>query len=198
MMRQVVSLIVLFTISFSCRFSEVEVDSDYSYTGKFHRYKTFSFVKNQTFRGADEDKELIEQNIGRILQSWGYKQKENRPDFLISYDFFYDDVTLLGYHQPDFHYWVKSRFGSELIEQAADTLSQEEEVRRRDERYNEANMKLNQGTIYVTFLDRKRDASVWQGYASGVFSGDIQNNERKLRAAIIRILDQFRLISVST
>lgn len=190
-----IALIIMIS---SCRFTEVEVESDYSYTGKFNRYKTFSFVENQTFSGAEEEKGLIEHNISRILQSWGYKYKENRADFLICYDFYFDDVNMRGYNQPEFHRWVKSRFGNELLtpQSEADSLSKVEEVRRRDEKYNSATMSLKEGTIFITFLDRKRDQSVWQGYASGVFGDDVYHNERKMRAAIIRILDEFRLITL--
>lgn len=197
-MKKIIYIIAVVFVSFSCRFSEIEVDSDYSYSGKFHKYKTFSFVSNQTFRGEAEDKELIEKNISRILSSWGYKAKERKPDFLICYNFFYEDVELVGYNQPDFHYWVQSRFGKEILHQSADTLSSEESIRRRDEQYSEADMSLDEGSLYVTFIDYKKDQSVWQGYASGVFGGDVQQNERKMRAAIVRILDQFRLISINT
>lgn len=192
-------LLILFAfILFSCRFSEIEVDSDYSYAGKFHRYKTFSFVDNQTFDGKTEEKELIEYNITRILESWGYKHKEGKTNFLINYDFYFEDVKMRGYNQPEFHYWVQSRFGKDLTVLKKDTVEEDSPyVRRRDEQYNSSKMSLSQGTIYVTFLDRKRDQSVWQGYASGVFGGDINNNERTIRAAIIRILDEFRLVTPS-
>lgn len=180
----------------SCRFSEVEVESDYSYSGKFNRYKTFSFVNNQNFDGSEEDKKLIEHNITRILESWGYRYKEKKSSFLIFYNFYYDDVVMRGYNQPKFHYWVQSRFGRDLKVHPRDTLNDDDdEVRRRDEQYNSAKLSLREGTIYVTFLDRKRDQSVWQGYASGVFGGEQVKNERAMRNAIIRILDEYRLIT---
>ncbi len=198
---KVIGYILVLLSAFSCRFAEVEVDSDYSYAGKFHRYKTFSFVDNQTFKGLERDESLIEHNITRVLESWGYRYKESRADFMISYHFFFEDVKIVGYRQPQFHFWVKSRFGNEFVAASADSLAVNdpllpgEDVKRRHEKYNSASMELNEGTIFVTFLDRKKDQSVWQGYASGVFGGDVQNNERKVRAAVIRILDQFRLVS---
>ena len=191
---KILAYITVVLSAFSCRFAEVEVDSDYSYAGKFNRYKTFSFVDNQTFKGLEKDENLIEHNITRILESWGYRYKENRADFMISYHFFFEDVKIVGYRQPEFHFWVRSRFGNEFVENL-DSLSISENIKRRDEKYNSASMELHEGTIFVTFLDRKKDQSVWQGYASGVFGGDVQNNERKMRAAIIRILDQFRLVT---
>ena len=197
-MKYAVYIIVIFLSSSSCRFSEVEVDSDYSYAGKFNRYKTFSFIDNQMFSGEDREAAMIEHNISRILQSWGYRYKKSKYDILISYDFFLDDVSLVGYNQPKFHNWVSSRFGAEYIEAKPDSVANEDEVRRRDEKYHSADVNLNEGAIYVTFIDRKKDASVWQGYAAGVFGGDVQNNERKMRAAIIRILDEFRLVTPSS
>ncbi|MEM6643062.1 MAG: DUF4136 domain-containing protein [Bacteroidota bacterium] len=182
----------------SCRFSEVEVDSDYSYFGKFHRYKTFAFIDNQTFNGGDGEKRMIEQNIARILQSWGYRYKENKADFLISYDFFFEDLKLRGYDQPEFHSWVHSRFGNDLVKpnSVSDTTQSDDLVRRREEQYKSASMRLNEGTIYINFMDRKKERSVWQGYAAGVFNHDSDRNERRIRAAIIRILDEFRLITL--
>lgn len=199
-MRNITYILGLLCISFSCRFAEVEVDSDYSYSGKFNRYKTFTFVQNQAFSGVEKDKEIIEHNITRVLQSWGYRYKKGKSDIMISYDFYFEDVTMRGYNQPEFHSWVHTRFGKDLTVQeiAGDSLLNEEEIRRRDEKYHAARMKLNEGTVYISFLDRRREQSIWQGYASGVFEGDVFKNERKLRAAIIRILDEFRLITPST
>lgn len=191
-------LIVTILLS-SCRFSEVEVASDYSYSGKFHKYKTFSFVNNQTFGGQEEDKQKIEHNIARVLESWGYKYKEKKPDFIISYNFYVEDVRMRGYDQPEFHSWVQNRFGDEILMASPEDTTTEVDsdiVRRRDEKYNVSNMDLNNGTIYLSFLDRKRDQSIWQGYASGVFDADEAQNDRKIRASIIRILDEFRLISI--
>jgi len=195
-MPKIIYLIaIVFTLS-GCRFSEIEVESDYSYSGKFNRYRTFAFVDNEAFNGETEEKGIIENNIKKVLQSWGYRYKESKSDILISYNFYVDDITMVGYQQPEFHNWVRSRFGEDMvipINQPDSLLT--ENIRRKDEQYASNDMEFAEGTVYITFLERRRDQSIWQGYASGVFGGDIDQNQRKMRAAIIRILDEFRLIS---
>ena len=195
-MPKLLYLLAIVCVCTNCRFSEIEVESDYSYSGKFNRYRTFAFVDNTAFNGESEEKGMIENNIKKVLQSWGYRYKENKSDILISYNFYVDNITMVGYQQPEFHSWVRSRFGEDMVLPLSqpDSLL-EENIRRQDERYSSADMEFQEGTVYITFLERRREQSIWQGYASGVFGGDIDQNQRKMRAAIIRILDEFRIIS---
>ncbi|MEM0939520.1 MAG: DUF4136 domain-containing protein [Bacteroidota bacterium] len=192
--------LVLFVSLLSCRFSEIEVGSDYSYKGKFNSYKTFSFVENETFEGTDSEKEMIEHHVTRVLERWGYRHKKGKSNFLIFYNFYIENVKLRSYNQPEFHYWVYSKFGKKLARLESDSTSymDGEEIRNRDEVYNSNNLSLREGTIHITFFDRKKDESVWQGYASGVFGNNTVKNERTVQAAIIRILDEFRLVIPST
>ncbi|MEM6735026.1 MAG: DUF4136 domain-containing protein [Bacteroidota bacterium] len=199
MLKSSYSLVLLVLLSF-CRFSEIEVGSDYSYKGKFNSYKTFSFVENETFEGTDTEKKMIEHHVTRVLERWGYRHKKGKSNFLIFYNFYIEDVKLRSYNQPEFHYWVHSKFGKKLTVMENDTSSYNDSdgIRTKDEVYNSNNLSLREGTIHITFFDRKKDESVWQGYASGVFGSNIVKNERTVQAAIIRILDEFRLVIPST
>jgi len=180
-MKNISFLLVALLIS-SCRFSDVEAESDYSYSGKFNRYRTFSFLSNNSFNGNDGEKEAIERNVSKVLHSWGYRQKNKKPDILICYDLFFDELTLKGYSQPQFHDWVLKKYGEKILvpNEELDSL-RESDVRGRDEKYLSDKVNMTEGTLLINFFDRKRGKSVWQGYASGIQENDVPENERKIK-----------------
>ena len=73
------------------------------------------------------------------------------------------------------------------------TSETETETNSPNERYNSRTLRFNEGTILISFYDRKKKLTAWQGYASGFFGKEGIKNERVFRAAVIKILDEFRL-----
>lgn len=199
MKKHILFTIVILSIS-SCASYDYVVDSDYSYKGKFHRYRTFDFASNQSFAGVLEDKEIVENSLTGILRAWGYKQRDRKPDLVIVYSIFFDELNFRGYSQPEFRAWLKYNFSKEKLSMSDDSLSSAYDERETyaahlKEDYDKIRYNLREGTILISFLDRKRNQTVWQGYASGVFGADAQRNERVMKSAVIQILDEYKILA---
>ncbi|MDN5201443.1 DUF4136 domain-containing protein [Fulvivirgaceae bacterium BMA10] len=158
-------------------YNEYLVESDYSYHGKFKNYRTFNFVQ-QSLIDYDSSlrNEIVERAIATRMQQQGYRLSENKPNLLVSYKLFYEDFDFNGYNQPDIEMW-------------ADTGEEE------GEEYDPITYNLREGTLLVLLFDRKRERSIWQGYASGVFGGTVQQEERTLRRAVRSIFDRYQFLA---
>lgn len=201
-----VTLFVLVVLLASCSSYDYVVDSDYSYDGNFGRYKSFTFGSNQSFTGSDVEKELIEKHLTGTLSSWGYNRTERKPGLMILYSVYYDELSFTGFDQPQFQSWMRSNYSEKQVVFKKDTLadgSLEEvlspmEHYSSEDSYQKVKLKLREGTILISLIDRRRHKVVWQGYASGVFGPDSQRNERVMRSAIVRIMDEFKLLAFGT
>lgn len=188
----------------SCATSEYVVGSDYSYEGRFHKYKSFDFAGNGTFVGSTYDKALFEKYVGGILSSWGYSNKAKKPDLYVFYSIYYDDLNMQGYNQPNLREWSGSQPGLGDDVMGVDTIlvdssSRQKPFRRqKEEGYHAVKLNLREGTILISFFDRRQEKTVWQGYASGVFGTDKIKNERTLRSAILKVMDEFKLTTYSS
>lgn len=194
-------ILLLFVVS-ACTSSEYIVDSDYSYDGSFNKYKSFGFADNTGFLGSDEEKEVIEKYLKRTLQAWGYDYNLKRPNLLVFYTIYYDDLEFPGYNQPHFQSWLKSNYSDKEIVFKKDTLpdgrlreAYADSQRGWDEEYNRISYDLKEGTLLISLFDRRKHKTVWNGYASGVFGNDETKNARIMRSAIIRILDEYKLLA---
>lgn len=199
-------VIIFFTLLTSCSTTEYVVDSDYSYSGTFHKYQSFSFGINDSFDGSEEDKVLVEKYIHNVLTAWGYEMDAEKADIYIFYSIYYDNFEYQGYHQPELRSWINHNhpsYNRAILEQeyGADTLENMDRKSSRravEEEYSTVKYDLNEGTMLIAFIDRKKKKTIWQGYASGILGPDQANNQRVLRSAIIRILDEFKLLSHSS
>ncbi|MEP1095993.1 MAG: DUF4136 domain-containing protein [Cyclobacteriaceae bacterium] len=199
---KVTGIILTSLFILSCSSYDYVVESDYSYGGDFHKYKSFVFAKNDGFRGTESEKEIIEKYVKGTLTAWGYDYKPKRPGLLVLCTVFYNDFQLKGFDQPNFQGWLKSNFSDEEVVFKKDTLPDgriEEvyapEAGQKPESYKEIRYALREGTVLVSFFDRRKHTAVWQGYASGVFGDDKTKNERILRSAVIRIMDEYKLLA---
>ena len=158
-------------------YNEYLVESDYSYYGKFRNYKTFNFMTRSI---SDFDSSMqnpvIEQAIKIRLQQQGYRISDNKPNLLVSYKLFYEDFDFNGYNQPDIEDWV--------------------EIEDEEEEYDPIKYNLREGTLLVLLFDRKREKSIWQGYASGVFGGVDQSQlDKNMRRAVRSIFDRYQFLA---
>ncbi len=167
-------LLVVFIISGCYSYREYPVEYDYSYHGKFKKYKTFAFMVNQ---GADESMSnaIIENSIRKRLELQGYRQKDVKPNLLVSYRIYFDSLIFRGYDQPDIEKWVKSQ--------------------RIDEEYDARKYDLKKGTLLIQLFDRKQEKAIWQGYATGVYGNIYFDNERQLKVAVRSILDRYQFLA---
>ncbi len=199
-MKTAIITVLIILLFGSCTSYDFVIESDYSYNGNFNRYKTFDFAVNESFGGSDDDKLVIEKYVRRTLQAWGYNVKERKPNLIVFYTLYYDDFVFSGYNQPQFQGWLRSNYHDNAVVFKKDTLATGElkdtyieNVRNSDENYNRISYQLREGTILISLFDPRKKLTVWQGYASGVFGQNQEKNERVLKSAIVRILDEFKL-----
>lgn len=167
--------IVLF-VSGCFSYREYPVEYDYSYHGKFKKYRTYAFLENANpVYDSSVTNEIIEKVIKDRLAVQGYKYKREKPNLLVSYKIYFDSLKFHGYDQPDIEDWVK--FSKTTID------------------YNKHSYTLKKGTLLIQLYDRKQDRSIWQGYATGVYGNIYFNNERQLKIAVRSILDRYRFLA---
>ena len=118
---------------------------------------------------------VIENAIVKRLQLQGYRQKDEKPNLLVSYKVYYDSLILRGYDQPEIEKWVKSQ--------------------RLDIDYDAKDYDLRKGTLLIQLYDRKQEKSIWQGYATGVYGNIYFDNERQLKVAVRSILDRYQFLA---
>ena len=87
---------------------EARIESDYSYSGDFRRYRTYDFVSGEGLI-ADSSrlgKALREAISGRLRQQ-GYKPSPKRPDLLVNFKLFEGATKFRGYQQEELETWIK-------------------------------------------------------------------------------------------
>lgn len=169
-------------------------DSDYSYGGKFKKYRTYNFMsspENDTLF----HREILEKTISSRMGAQGYFKQSRKPDLLVMYKIFYDNFSLRGYNQPHFESWVNNEIVADNSKEqgTTDEFFEDEEVN--SEEYRVSNYEMNDGTLLVVFFDRKKKQTVWQGYASGVFSRNKKDSRKNIKVATSKIFNEFRLIA---
>lgn len=153
------------------------VESDYSYYGRFKKYKTFNFFTemNSSAISTAEDT-LIRELIQQRLQLQGYQMDESKPNLMVAYKIFYDNFNFKGYNQPQIDQWAKTE--------------------NEDETYDPVKYSLREGTLLILLYDNKRDKAIWQGYASGLFGDQYAvASRRHIRRAVRSIFDQYQFLA---
>ena len=176
MKRLYVAFLALLLLSGCYSYREYPVEYDYSYHGKFKKYKSFAFMQNTTsITDSTVSKDIIEDIIKSRLQTQGYRFREDKPNLLVAYKIYFDSLNFRGYDQPDIETWVK--------------------VENEDEEYNPRKYDLRKGTLLIQLYDRRQERSIWQGYATGVYGNIYFNNERQLTIAVRSILDRYQFLA---
>ena len=186
--------LVLITVILSACNSQKEyiTESDYSYKAKFKKYKTFQFM---TIKETDSTqiKGILEKSIGAKLYSQGYRYSDRKPDLFVGYRIFSTDFNMTGYDQLDIENYVLENWPERLLTDD-DTYVSPPPPGHPDTDYYTSRYKMKEGTLLITFYDRRKDQTVWSGYASGVFARDA-DLKRNLRIATNKIFKEFRLIA---
>ncbi len=106
-MKKLLSLTIVSLVAFGCvTMDEYVVDYDYSYKGKFGKYKTYDFISKSDLEFTAYD-ELIEGAIQTRLSTQGYRNSDKRPNLLVLYKVYFEDFFLNAYDQPELENWVK-------------------------------------------------------------------------------------------
>lgn len=164
---------------------EARIESDYSYSGNFRRYRTYEFMRGQGL-AADTSHlgEALRDAVRNRLRAQGYRPANNRPDLLINFQVFEGDMRFRGYMQEDLERWVKQGF--------VEDDETPEDARRG---YKPVRLLLTEGTLLVTLIDNHTNRAVWNGYASGVTVPSGPRGEVVLRRSVRSIFDQYRIFT---
>lgn len=164
---------------------EARIESDYSYSGTFKRYRTYEFMRGQGL-ASDSSRlgEALRDAVRNRLRAQGYRPTATRPDLLINFQVFEGDMRFRGYMQEDLERWVKMG----VVE---DDETPDEYKRG----YKPMRMLLSEGTLLVTLIDNHTNRAVWNGYASGVTVPNGPRGEIVLRRSVRSIFDQYRVFT---
>ena len=174
MMKPHLFLVILalsFVMSGCFMYKELPVEYDYSYKGRFNKYRSYDFVT----QASDRNDETIKSAIASHMRFLGYKQKDKKPDLLLYHKVFYDSLKFKGYVQPDIEEFVK-RPNSKV-------------------EYNPLDFKLSKGTLLIQIFDRKQEQSIWQGYATEVYGQVDFADVRDVRNAVRSILNKYQFFA---
>lgn len=186
-------LLILLLLCSSCASQKDFIaEYDFNYSANFKRYKTFGFIDNLS--GVDDEfVSIIKRSISSRLGSQGFMFVNEKPDLLVNYKVFNNEVKYRGYDQPGFDYWLqrKGAFVTEEEEELKD------EDRGKDENYKNVKYTQNNGMLVIYVIDNKKGNTIWQGYTSAVFDQTSPEVNTDLMRATYKIMDQFRVLSRS-
>ncbi|MFT6866875.1 MAG: hypothetical protein ACJA08_001713 [Cyclobacteriaceae bacterium] len=186
-MKNIIGIILIALLTSCIAEREYVVDYDYSYKGKFKKYKTFSFLTtNDTINYNGMSDFLIKEEIQRRMKSQGYAYNEKKPSILIAYKIFGEDFKLQGYEQLDLVNW-ETNYGQY-------DLSDEDISEIQIAKYNDTHIDLRKGTLLIDFIDTQTHSVIWQGYASGLFD-DATLFSKDAKYAVRTILNQYKLLA---
>lgn len=176
-MKNILLTLFITFVLFSCASHDYIIEYDYSYKSQFKRYKSFGFMFHDNADPlTSQNSSVIEDEIRFRMKLLGYDFNQNKPDLLVIYKIFDDNLKFRGFEQPDFKSW----------------LSREDTAKK----YTPVKYELSNGTLLVLLNDRKGKNTVWQGYASGISSETTKINNRVLKSSIISIFDQYEAFSL--
>ncbi|GAA4354372.1 hypothetical protein GCM10023185_16130 [Hymenobacter saemangeumensis] len=166
--------------------SEARVESDYSYSGKFHRYRTFEFMQGPGLASdSSEVGKVLREAIHTRLRQQGYRPAASgKPDLLVNFQLFAGNIRLRGYEQQSLEEWIKR--GYEDDEYTPERMRQT---------YQPVNMLMSDGTLMVTLIDARNQRAVWNGYASGVEVPNGISMDLLLRRTVRSIFDNYRVFT---
>ena len=164
---------------------EARVESDYSYSGQFRRYRSYEFVRGE---GLNSDTSrlgaAVRDAIRTRLKVQGYHLARRRPDLLVNFHLFEGDMRFRGYQQEDFTKWV-----------ANGSAEDEDTPREARKGYQPVRLLLSEGTLLVTLIDNRSHRAIWNGYASGVSVPSGPRGEVVLRRSVRSIFDQYHVFT---
>lgn len=169
---------LIFLVLSSCMRREYVIEYDYDYRGNFKKYNSFYFMHNAKVNQDSSQtafNPLLEEAIQNRMEILGYKFSKEKPRLLVAYTIYYDDMKFRGYVQPELEKWIEKEIS--------------------EDKYDPVKIELREGTILVQLIDTKKNNTVWQGYASGVFGNSYFNNEKYIKRAVRSIFEQYRIMA---
>ena len=169
-------LLILLILSSCLGYKELPVEYDYSYNGRFKKYRTFDLMQQASVNiDSTMFNPIVESSILTRMKFLGYRQTDKKPNLLVSYKIFADSLNFQGYDQPDIEQWVDRP-----------SLAND---------YDDKKIAMSTGTLLIQLYDRKQEKLIWNGYATSLYGPIEYQNRRQLRNAVISILDKYRFFA---
>lgn len=158
------SLVSLTSILLSC--SSVRVSVDYDREADFSMYKTYAFYKPgiDAVEISDLDKRRILRAIDNELSEKGMLKTDN-PDILIN--IFTEEQENINIYQDNFGWgWG---WGMPMTQVSSNV----------------------EGTLFIDFIDLRKNRLVWQGIGTGILSLEMDKKEARINEIVRKILKNY-------
>ena len=164
---------LLFTLT-SC-VSMISVNADYDKKVDFSAYKTFAYYKPgiDKVEISDLDKRRILNAIDQQMLSKGFIKSEN-PDLLINIFTKSREQVNVNQFNAGWGYGWGWGWNPFLMGGQQTTVSSSTE-----------------GTLYIDFIDAKKQEMIWQGEGTGVLTKDTHKKEERINEFVSQILTQY-------
>lgn len=175
--KAVLALIMPISLVVSCATpAYVEKDA----TADFSRYRTFAWIDNSKKDEKNRHQEFMKKNIQEAvtakLQKGGWKEDNNKPDVLISYDLLVEkttrDQSSPVYSTPFRRVYYNPFYRRYGVIYYPPTFMG----------YDNNNVEVREGTLTITIVDARTDKTIWQGWTTdevnsrNVSKKEIQNS----------------------
>lgn len=163
-------LVILFFTLASC--SSVYVNADYDKTVDFTKYKTFAYMKEgiNKLEISDLDKRRILRAVDEQMLAKGFIKSET-PDFLVNiFTKSHEEVSVhsgWGYGWGYGYYPYYGYGGYPYVSSSVE------------------------GTLYIDFIDAKKNELFWQGIGSGYLTQDVDRKEQRINEFVTQVLAQY-------
>jgi hypothetical protein len=170
-MKSIQSLLILlfFTLA-SC--SSVTVNADYDKTVDFTKYKTFAYMKEgiNKLEISDLDKRRILRAVDEQMLAKGFVKSET-PDFLVNiFTKSHEEVSVYSGWGYGWGYGYYPYYGYGGYPYVSTSI---------------------EGTLYIDFIDAKKNELFWQGIGSGYLTQDVDRKEQRINEFAAQILAQY-------
>jgi hypothetical protein len=170
-MKSIQSLLILlfFTLA-SC--SSITVNADYDKTVDFTKYKTFAYMKEgiNKLEISDLDKRRILRAVDEQMLAKGFVKSET-PDFLVNiFTKSHEEVSVYSGWGYGWGYGYYPYYGYGGYPYVSSSI---------------------EGTLYIDFIDAKKNELFWQGIGSGYLTQDVNQKEQRINEFATQILAQY-------
>ncbi|MFN8357319.1 MAG: DUF4136 domain-containing protein [Spirosomataceae bacterium] len=177
MKKALLPLFVFILVIGGCTRQKYLVESDYSFLTEFEKYRNFTWrhFDHSKLSKVGWDSTTVGVEIAKQMQLRGYKSMGDNADLIVISTFYDDSFRFQGYYQPDLRSrkWIKED----------------------EQKYSKTTYRFRNGTLLIQFVDNSNSYIIWQGYASGIPIGEVNDNSRVLKRAIRDIFDEYTVMA---
>lgn len=178
-MKKIILVVAILTALSACKRAPYLVEYDYSYLSDFDKYRDFTWrhFDHSKLSKLGWDSLTVGSEIAKQMSLRGYKERGEVAGLLVVSTFYDDSFRFQGYYQPDLR--------------ARKWLKEEEQ------KYSKTTYRFKNGTLLIQLIDNSSSYIIWQGYASGIPIGEVNDNNKILKRAIRDIFDEYTVFAAS-